>query len=150
MKKIICYFSVQGNTRAKAKQLAQVTGADLFEIVPETAYTEADLDWRDKQSRSTIEMTDPSSRPAIVDGRKDFSSYDTVYIGFPIWWGVAPHAVKTFIESNDLAGRKIIVFATSGGSGIDNALKDLRETYPSLNFAGGSVLNGEVTRDIDF
>ena len=148
MKKLVVYFSVSGVTRKAAKELAEVSGSDLYEIVPEESYTEADLDWKNKESRSTVEMQNPVSRPAIKDPRIDLSSYDTVYIGYPIWWGIAPREINTFIESNDLKGKKIMIFATSGGSPIDQALSDIKKTYPDLNIVGGRLLKGKVAEDI--
>lgn len=145
MKKLVAYFSASGLTRRKSEALAKVIGADLHEIAPVESYTDADLDWTNKRSRSTVEMQDPSSRPALKEPKTDLSAYDTVYIGFPIWWGVAPHAVNTFIESNDLAGKQLVIFATSGGSGLSPAVHDLQKRYPSLQIVSGKLLNGSVT-----
>ncbi len=145
MKKLVAYFSASGVTRRKSEALAKVIGADLHEIAPVESYTDADLDWTNKRSRSTVEMQDPSSRPALKEPKTDLSAYDTVYIGFPIWWGVAPHAVNTFIESNDLAGKQLVIFATSGGSGLSPAVHDLQKRYPSLQIVSGKLLNGSVT-----
>lgn len=146
-KKLVVYFSASGVTAKAAKELAKAAGADLAEIEPETAYTTADLDWTNKQSRSTLEMTDESSRPAMKN-KIDCTGYDTVYIGFPIWWGVCPRIVNTFIESADLSGKTIGIFATSGGSGIGHAVEALKKTYPDLNIAGYKLLKGTVTEDI--
>jgi hypothetical protein len=148
MGKLVVYFSVSGRTKAAAKALAKAAGADLKEIVPAVPYTTADLDWRDKQSRSTREMTDESSRPEIVDATCDLSGYDTVYIGFPIWWGVAPRPVNTFVEANDLAGKRVVLFATSGGSGIGHAAMAFKKAYPDLDVVASKMLNGPVTEDI--
>ena len=145
MKKLVAYFSASGVTRRKSEALDKVIGADLHEIAPVESYTDADLDWTNKRSRSTVEMQDPSSRPALKEPKTDLSAYDTVYIGFPIWWGVAPHAVNTFIESNDLAGKQLVIFATSGGSGLSPAVHDLQKRYPSLQIVSGKLLNGSVT-----
>lgn len=145
MKKLVAYFSASGVTRRKSEALAKVIGADLHEIAPVESYTDADLDWTNKRSRSTVEMQNPSSRPALKEPKTDLSAYDTVYIGFPIWWGVAPHAVNTFIESNDLAGKQLVIFATSGGSGLSPAVHDLQKRYPSLQIVSGKLLNGSVT-----
>ncbi len=145
MKKLVAYFSASGVTRRKSEALAKVIGADLHEIAPVESYTDADLDWTNKRSRSTVEMQDPSSRPALKEPKTDLSAYDTVYIGFPIWWGVAPHAVNTFIESNDLAGKQLVIFATSGGSGLSPAVHDLQKRYSSLQIVSGKLLNGSVT-----
>ena len=148
MKKLIAYFSASGVTKHAAEQLATVTGADLYEIRPEMPYSREDLDWRNKQSRSSLEMTDPSSRPALEKSVPDVSSYDMVYIGFPIWWGVAPRPVNTFIESARLEDKPVYIFATSGGSGIDYALKDMKKNYPSLDIRGGKLLKEKVESDI--
>ena len=119
MKKIlVAYFSASGETAKLAKTIASVTGGDLFEIEPETAYTAADLDWNDKKSRSTVEMNDEKSRPAIAGRVTDMAQYDTVFVGFPIWWYQAPRIIETFLESYDFAGKTVIPFATSGGSGM--------------------------------
>ena len=115
MRKLIAYFSASGKTRRAAIALSLITEADLFEIAPAVPYTAKDLDWNDKRSRSSMEMKDESSRPALREAKVDLSGYDMIYIGFPIWWGVAPRAVNTFIESNDLKGLRIVIFATSGG-----------------------------------
>lgn len=148
MKKLIAYFSVSGVTKRAAEQLACLTGADLYEIRPEKPYSREDLDWKNKQSRSSLEMMDPSSRPALAQSVPDVSSYDIVYIGFPVWWGVAPRPVNTFIESAHLEGKPVYIFATSGGSGIDYALNDMKKNYPSLDIRGGKLLKGKVESDI--
>ena len=115
---LVAYYSWSGNTRFAAEQIRKLTGGDLFEIAPETAYTAADLDWMDKKSRSTIEMKDPKSRPAIAGKVADMAQYDTVFVGFPIWWYQAPRIIETFLESYDFSGKTVIPFATSGGSGM--------------------------------
>ena len=117
-KTLVAYFSVSGQTAKLAKTIADVTGGDLFEIAPETPYTAHDLDWNDKASRSTIEMKDPKSRPAIAGRVGDMTQYDTLFIGFPIWWYQAPRIIETFLENYDLSGKTVIPFATSGGSGM--------------------------------
>ena len=117
-KALVAYFSASGETARLAKTIAGVTGGDLFEIVPETAYTAADLDWNDRKSRSTIEMNDEKSRPAIAGRVADMAQYDTVFVGFPIWWYQAPRIIETFLEGYDFAGKTVIAFATSGGSGM--------------------------------
>jgi hypothetical protein len=151
MKALVTYFSASGVTRNAAKQVADIIGADLFEITPEQLYTEADLDWRDKQSRSTIEMNDKNSRPAIKDGGKvkNLDQYDVVYVGFPIWWYTAPTIINTFIEANDFTGKIIVPFATSGGSNIKKACEDLQATYPSYKFGEGKLLNSINKVDIE-
>ncbi|MCR4673130.1 MAG: NAD(P)H-dependent oxidoreductase [Lachnospiraceae bacterium] len=148
MSKLAAYFSASGVTEAKAKELASVIGADLYEIGPAVPYTSADLDWMNKKSRSSVEMNDKSSRPALAETEHDFSAYDEIYIGFPIWWYTAPTIINTFLETFDFSGKKIVLFATSGGSGIDKAVKDLKKQYPGLNITGGKLLNGKVTGDI--
>ena len=117
-KSLVVYFSCSGVTKKTAELLSDVAGADLFEIRPEVPYTKADLDWMDKKSRSTVEMNDPSSRPAIADKVEHMEQYDTVYVGFPIWWYVAPTIINTFLESYDFSRKTVIPFATSGGSGM--------------------------------
>lgn len=115
---IVAYFSCTGVTEARARELAQITGASLFEIRPAVPYTAADLDWRDKHSRSTLEMNDPTSRPAIAERCGEMETCDTVFLGFPIWWYVAPTIISTFLESYDFSGKTIVPFCTSGGSGV--------------------------------
>ena len=148
MSKLAAYFSASGVTEAKAKELAKVIGADLYEIAPAVRYTDADLDWMDKKSRSSVEMNDKSSRPALAETNHDFSAYDEIYIGFPIWWYTAPTIINTFLETFDFSGKKIALFATSGGSSIDRAVRDLKKQYPGLNIINGKLLNGKVKGDI--
>ena len=140
-KTIVAYFSATGTTAKAARQIADETGGELHEIVPAEAYTAADLDWNNKQSRSSIEMNDPKSRPAIKADNLDMGSYDVVYIGYPIWWGVAPRIINTFIESHDLKGKQIIPFATSGGSGIGQSVDSLNAAYTELDFSEGKLMN---------
>ena len=141
MKTLVAYFSATGTTEAVAKDLAEVTGAALYEIKPEVKYTAADLDWRNKESRSAIEMQDKNSRPAIVKDLKDADSYDVIYIGFPVWWYTAPTIINTFIEAYGFEGKTVIFFATSGGSSIDKANKDFAAAYPKINWKAGKTLN---------
>lgn len=138
---LVAYFSATGTTEAVAKRLAKAADADLLEIAPAAPYTAEDLDWTDKNARSTVEMKDPNSRPALKNPKSDLTAYDKVYIGFPIWWYTAPTIINTFIEANDLKGKTIVLFATSGGSTIDKAEKDLRAKYPNLKWAKGKLLN---------
>ena len=147
-KTLIAYFSASGETGKLAKTLSAVTGGDLFEIRPETAYTSADLNWRDKSSRSSVEMDDPTSRPAIIDDLKNLAEYDTVYLGFPIWWNQAPRLINTFLEKYDLSGKTVIPFATSGSSNISNAESELRKAYPDVNWQKGKLMNGATEEDI--
>lgn len=142
MKILVAYFSASGQTAKLAKTLAGVTGGDLFEIAPETAYTAADLDWMDKKSRSTIEMKDPKSRPAIAGKVADMAQYDTVFVGFPIWWYQAPRIIETFLESYDFSGKTVIPFATSGGSGMGRTVDELRKLCPNANWKAGKMVNG--------
>ncbi len=148
MKTLVAYFSATGTTEAVARDLAEAAGATLFEIRPEVKYTAADLDWRDKQSRSSLEMQDKSSRPAIVKDLEDADSYDTIYIGFPIWWYTAPTIINTFIDTYGFKGKTVIFFATSGGSGIDGADKQFHEQYPDLNWKAGKLLNDATKADL--
>lgn len=150
MKTLVTYFSASGVTKGAAQELAGIIGADLYEIVPEQLYTDADLDWRDKKSRSTIEMNDKKSRPAIKGGGKvDLSEYDVVYIGFPIWWYTAPTIINTFIEANDFTGKTIVPFATSGGSSIKKSCEDLKAAYPNYKFGEGKMLNKIKREEIE-
>ena len=128
--------------------VAKAAGADLYEIKPKTAYTKADLNWMDKKSRSSVEMADIKSRPALSSKPKNLADYNTVYIGFPIWWDLAPRIINTFIESCDLTGKTIIPFATSGGSSISNAEKELQKTYPTIKWQKGKLLNNASLEDV--
>ena len=140
-KTLIVYFSATGTTKAAAQRLAKEHNADLFEIVPEQPYTSADLNWRDKSSRSTLEMKDKSSRPAIKGKCENIADYDTVWIGFPVWWYTAPTIVNTFIEAHDLSGKVLNVFATSGGSGVEGSANDLKKAYPQYKWGESRLMN---------
>lgn len=140
-KVLVAYFSASGTTKAVALQLAEMAGADLHEIKPEQPYTDADLDWNDKQSRSSVEMQDKHSRPAITAKLQNMNDYDVVYVGFPIWWYTCPTIINTFMEAYDFQGKTLIPFATSGGSSIKKACADLKATYPNLNWKEGKLLN---------
>lgn len=144
--KLVVYFSCTGTTKGAAEKLAQLIGADLYEITPAKAYSDADLDWRDKKSRSTIEMNDLTSRPAIKGKCEKMDQYKTVYVGFPIWWNLAPTIINTFMESYDFTGKTIIPFATSGGSSIDNSEKSLRKSYTKYTWKTGKLINGSVNK----
>jgi len=148
MKTLVTYFSASGVTKGVAVRLASAIGADIMEIVPEQRYTEADLDWRDKNSRSTLEMKDKSSRPAIVKGELNPEDYDVICVGFPIWWYTCPTIINTFMESFDHSGKTIIPFATSGGSTIDKACADLKAAYPKANWKAGKLLNNATEQDL--
>lgn len=139
-KKLVAYFSASGVTKKAAERLATQQGADLFEIRPVQPYTEADLDWRNKKSRSTLEMTDKSSRVAIAEKVSDMEQYDEIFLGFPIWWGVAPHIINSFLEQYDLTGKIISPFATSGGSGYGRSNRELEASAPGAKFNQGKML----------
>ena len=142
-KTLVAYFSASGVTEKKAKLLAEVTGGDLFEIEPTERYTQADLNWMDKKSRSTLEMNDPNSRPAIAKKVVDMDAYDTVYVGFPIWWYVEPSIINTFLESYDFSGKTVIPFCTSGGSGtgkIDSGMHGICKG--DVNWKPAKLVNG--------
>ena len=139
--KLVAYFSASGVTKAAAQRLAKATGADIFEIRPAVLYTRADLDWTDKHSRSSAEMNDPSSRPAMAEPLPHPEKYDTVFLGFPIWWYVAPRIINTFLEAHDLSGKTIIPFATSGGSGLGDTVKLLASSCPEAKFLNGRVFS---------
>ena len=141
-KTLVAYFSASGVTARAAREIAAAVGADLCEIVPAQPYTAADLDWRDKKSRSTREMNDPACRTAIAGGEGDLGRYDTVFLGFPIWWYVEPRIVDTFLESHDFSGKTVIPFATSGGSGIDRAEASLRARCPGALWRKGRLISG--------
>ncbi len=139
---LVAYFSASGVTKRAASLLAKAAGADIFEIQPKTPYTRADLDWMNKRSRSSVEMSDPSSRPEIENRVENFSDYDVIFIGFPIWWYTAPTIVKTFLESYDFSGKKIVLFATSGGSGLGKTESALKPCAPNAEWMGGKLVNG--------
>lgn len=141
-KKLIAYFSASGVTAAVAKTLADALGADLFEIAPAVPYTKADLNWNDRSSRSSVEMADPSFRPAVAARCEKLADYDTVFVGFPIWWYVAPTIVNTFLEQYDWSGKTIVPFATSGGSGMGKTAKVLEASAPGATIVPGAILNG--------
>ena len=139
MKTLVAYFSASGNTASLANKLAAAAGADICEIRPAVPYTKDDLNWMNKQSRSSVEMSDKSSRPEIADINVDIAKYDTVYIGFPVWWYIAPTIINTFLESADFSGKKIILFATSGGSGFGKAVENLKASAPGAIITEGRV-----------
>lgn len=146
-KKLVAYFSASGVTAKLAKTLAEAAGADLYEIKPEVPYTAADLNWNDSQSRTTLEMRDASSRPAIADKESGIAGYDVVFLGFPIWWYVAPTIINTFLESYDFSGKVIVPFATSGGSGLGKTVEKLKPSVSSTAvWKEGRLLNGKVDK----
>ena len=145
-KTLVAYFSASGTTAHIAKELAQAAGADSYEIRPAVPYTKADLNWMDKKSRSSIEMNDKSSRPALADLNADIAAYDTILLGFPIWWYVAPTIINTFLESYDFSGKKIVLFATSGGSGFGRTVAGLKPSVAADTvITEGKLLNGRQT-----
>ena len=149
MKTLVAYFSASGITASVAKEVASAANADLYEIKPGVRYTSADLNWMDKKSRSSVEMSNPASRPEIVKDLPDLSQYDTVIIGFPIWWYVAPTIINTFLESGDFSGKKIALFATSGGSGFGKTVQNLKPSIDaSAQFVSEKLLNGATPADI--
>ncbi len=141
-KKLVAYFSASGTTARVADNLAKAAGADLYEIKPAVSYTKEDLNWMNKKSRSSVEMRDKSSRPALADTDADIAAYDTIFIGFPIWWYIAPTIINTFLEVYDFSGKKIVLFATSGGSGFGKAVDSLQPSAPDAEIIAGEILNG--------
>ena len=139
---LIAYFSASGVTAGAADKMSKAIGADLYEIRPEQPYTSADLDWTNKKSRSSLEMNDPAARPAITGELPEMGKYDTVFLGFPIWWYVEPRIVDTFMEACDVAGKAFIPFATSGGSGVEGAARSLQKAYPQAQWKAGKLLGG--------
>lgn len=139
---LVAYFSCTGTTRRAAEAVAGTLGATLYRITPAKPYTSADLDWHNDRSRSSVEMKDPSARPAIGGEKIDARAYDTVLLGYPIWWDEAPRAINTFIESQHLQGVRVIPFATSGGSSIAGSVRALRAAYPGVDWQTGRLLNG--------
>jgi len=144
-RKLVAYFSASGVTAKVAEKLSEAIGADLYAIEPEVPYTKADLDWMDKKSRSTIEMNNPASRPAIAGKRDNMNDYDTVFVGFPIWWYVAPTIINTFLESYDLTGKTIIPFATSGGSDMGKTNEKLMPSCKGAKLLDGKVFKASVS-----
>ncbi len=138
---LVAYFSATGTTARAAERLADVTGGELYAIAPAQPYTGADLDWNDQRSRSSVEMNDPKSRPAIKGRKENIADYDVIFIGYPIWWNLAPRLINTFIENHDLKGKIVIPFATSGGSTLAGSAAALKKTYPVLNWKEGRLLN---------
>ena len=144
---LVAYFSATGTTARVAKKLAEATGADLYEIRPQIPYTQADLDWQNKDSRSSIEMRDHASRPAMADKNAPVSGHDVIFLGFPIWWYVAPTIINTFLEAYDFSGKSIILFATSGGSGFGQAVDGLQASAPRAAIREGQVFNAGISTD---
>ena len=145
-KKLVAFFSASGITAQAAHILAEAAGADLYEIKPAVPYTNADLDWMNSKSRSSVEMNDKASRPAIADTDAHIADYDVVFVGFPIWWYIAPTIINTFLERYDFSGKKIVLFATSGGSGFGKAAANLQPSAPNAKIIEGKVLNGRQNK----
>ncbi len=141
-KTLVAFFSASGNTKRVAEKLAAAIDSDLYEIKPDVPYTSADLNWRDRHSRSSVEMNDPSSRPELADYHANIAGYDRIFLGFPIWWYTAPTVVRSFLESYDFTGKTIILFATSGGSGLGKTAKELASSCPGAAIEDGRLLNG--------
>lgn len=146
-RKLVAYFSASGVTAKLAETLSEAIGADLYAIEPEVPYTKADLNWMNKNSRSSVEMKDPASRPAIAGKRDNMDEYDTIFVGFPIWWYVAPTIINTFLESYDFAGKTIIPFATSGGSGMGKTNEKLQPSCPGAKLVEGKVWKKNAKAD---
>ena len=149
-KTLVAYFSASGTTASVAEKVAAAAKADIFEIEPAVPYTNADLNWMDKKSRSSVEMNDKTSRPAIVKKNLELGGYDTIFVGFPIWWYTAPTIIKTFLEAYDFSGKKIALFATSGGSGFGNTVRNLQPSVDeSTKFVSEKLLNGATMSEIE-
>lgn len=146
-KVLVAYFSATGTTEGVAEHIANGLNADIYEIIPEEPYTDADLNYHDNSSRSTVEMNDPSSRPAISGSVEDMEQYDIVFIGYPIWWGEAPRIVSTFVESYDFSGKTVVPFCTSGGSGVGSSGTNLEELTSGATWMAGRRLNGSDSQD---
>ncbi len=144
---LVSFFSASGVTKEVANKIAEYTGGDLFEIEPVNKYTNEDLDWTNQESRSSVEMNDPSSRPEVKNKISNLNDYDTVLIGFPVWWDLAPTIINTFIEENNLENKKIYIFATSGGSSVNNSFNRLKNTYSNLNFVSAKRFSTNVSEN---
>ena len=147
-KVLVVYFSATGTTRQVAKQIAKTADADICEIAPAKPYSSADLDWTNKQSRSSVEMNNPKARPEIKAVTVDVSRYDYIFLGYPIWWDLAPRTVNTFIEAADLSGKTVIPFATSGSSTIANSVAELKKSYPKVKWQTGRLMNRVSEKEI--
>lgn len=148
-KKLVAYFSASGTTKKVAEMIASAADADLYEITPKQLYSKADLDWMDKKSRSSVEMSDKKYRPEIEDTDAHIAEYDEIILGFPIWWYVAPTIVNTFLETYDFFGKKIVLFATSGGSGFGNTVKELKPSAKGALIEEGKVFNRATKQEIE-
>ena len=147
-KTLVAYFSASGVTKKVADKIAAAANGDLFQIEPEIAYSEKDLNWMNKNSRSSLEMSDKDFRPAMIKKELNLSEYDSILLGFPIWWYVAPTIINTFLESYDFSGKKITLFATSGGSGFGNTVQELRNSAPDAHIVEGKIMNMASAEDI--
>ena len=145
--KLVAYFSASGVTAGVAKKLAEAAGADLYEIKPAVPYTQADLNWNNSSSRSSVEMSDKSSRPALADKNAKLDGVDVIFLGFPIWWYVAPTIINTFLEAYDFTGKTIILFATSGGSGFGRAVEGLKPSAPGAVIREGKLFRRNVSAE---
>ena len=144
MNPLIAYFSATGTTAKAAKALANAVGGTLYEIRPAVPYTSADLNWMDKSSRSSVEMKDQNARPALKDTDAPVAGHDVIFLGFPVWWYVAPTILNTFLEAYDFTGKTIVLFATSGGSGLGKSAAELRTSAPGAKILDGRMLNGKL------
>ena len=147
-KTVVAYFSASGVTKKVAEKIAATVNGDLFQIEPAIAYSEEDLNWMNKNSRSSLEMSDKDFRPAMIKTELNLSEYDSILLGFPIWWYVAPTIINTFLESYDFSGKKITLFATSGGSGFGNTVQELRNSAPDAHIVEGKIMNMASAEDI--
>ena len=148
-KKLVAYFSASGVTKKVAEMISEVSGYELYEIKPKQAYTKDDLNWMDKNSRSSVEMKDKKFRPEIITKDIEMSDYDEIILGFPIWWYVAPTIINTFLEVYDFSGKKITLFATSGGSGFGNTVSELKPSAPNADIVEGKLLNNANKQEIE-
>ena len=146
--RLVAYFSASGTTKKAAEMIASAADADMYEIMPKQPYSKADLNWMDKKSRSSVEMADKKIRPEITDTDAKIAEYDEIFLGFPIWWYVAPTIINTFLEKYDFTGKKIVLFATSGGSGFGNTVKELQPSAPEAVITEGSLLNRGTKQEI--
>ena len=149
VKKLVAYFSASGVTKKVAEMISEVSVYELYEIKPKQAYTKADLNWMDKNSRSSVEMKDKKFRPEIITKDIEMSDYDEIILGFPIWWYVAPTIINTFLEAYDFSGKKITLFATSGGSGFGNTISELKPSAPNADIVEGKLLNNANKQEIE-
>ena len=147
MNALVAYFSATGTTAKAAKALANAVGVELYEIKPAVPYTSADLNWMDKRSRSSVEMNDKHSRPALADTDAPVAGYDVIFLGFPIWWYTAPTIINTFLESYDFTGKTVVLFASSGGSGLGKSAAELRPSAPGARIVDGRLLNGQLSEN---